>query len=490
MRLNLQSLNQIPAHIATPRYDPHTLGVGIVHLGIGAFHRAHQAVYTEAAITAAGGDWGICGVSMKSPTVREQLMPQEGLYALREVSANADRWQIIGSVREVLFIGDELQKVIARIARAETHIVTMTVTEKGYCANIATRELLWSHPDVVNDLSNPHSPVSAIGVLVAGLYERFRKRGAPIAVICCDNLQENGRVLESLVHQFVEKTHPQIFPWLRDNVTFPCSMVDRIVPATQPADIAESAVAMGVNDHGVVRAEPFSQWVIEDKFATPRPAWDRVGVQFVNDVRPFETMKLRLLNGTHSLLAYLGMFSGIDTIAETMARIEFRNAGAALMTENIVTLDAAPEIDLAQYQRDLLTRFTNPAIGHRTSQVAMDGSQKLPQRLVAPVRVRASRGLASPMSALTAAAWIHYLTGRNFVGVTHVVTDPRSAHYATLWAQSENDVTRFAASVLDDETVFADVGKKASFRSAVMDWASRLQRDGAMKIAAAVSGKP
>jgi fructuronate reductase len=468
MRLNLQSLNQIPAHIAKPRYDPHTLGVGIVHLGIGAFHRAHQAIYTEAAITASGGDWGICGVSMKSPTVREQLMPQEGLYSLREVSANADRWQIIGSVREVLFIGDELQKVIARIACAETHIVTMTVTEKGYCANIAAHELLWTHPDVANDILNPHAPVSAIGVLVAGLYERFRKRGAPVTVICCDNLQENGRVLESLVHQFVEKIHPQIFPWLRDNVTFPCSMVDRIVPATQPADIAESAVAMGVNDHGVVR----------------------VGVQFVNDVRPFEMMKLRLLNGTHSLLAYLGMFSGIDTIAGTIARIEFRNAAAALMTENIVTLDAAPEIDLAQYQRDLLTRFTNPAIGHCTSQVAMDGSQKLPQRLVAPVRVRASRGLASPMSALTAAAWIHYLTGRNFVGVTHVVADPRSAHYATLWAQSENDVTRFAASVLDDETVFADVGKQASFRSAVIDWVSRLQREGAMKIAAAVSGKP
>jgi fructuronate reductase len=487
MRLNLQSLNQIPAHIARPRYDPHTLGVGIVHLGIGAFHRAHQAIYTEAAITAAGGDWGICAVSMKSPTVREQLMPQEGLYSLREVSANADRWQIIGSVREVLFIGDELQKVIARIARAETHIVTMTVTEKGYCANIAAREPLWTHPDVANDILNPHAPVSAIGVLVAGLYERFRKRGAPVTVICCDNLQENGRVLESLVHQFVEKTHPHILPWLRDNVAFPCSMVDRIVPATQLADIAESPVTTGFEDHGVVRAEPFSQWVIEDRFVTPRPAWDRVGVQFVDDVRPFEMMKLRLLNGTHSLLAYLGMFNGIDTIAETIARAEFRNAAATLMQENVVTLDAVPGIDLAQYQRDLITRFANPAIGHRTSQVATDGSQKLPQRLVAPVRVRATQGLASPMSALTAAAWIHYLTGHNFDGVTHVVADPRSAHYATLWTQSEDDVTRFAASVLDDETVFADIGKQAAFRSAVIDCVSRLQRDGAMKIAAAVS---
>ncbi len=490
MRLNLLSLSQVPAHIAAPRYDPRALDIGIVHLGIGAFHRAHQAVYTDAAIAAAGGDWGICGVSMKSPSVREQLAPQDGLYSLREVSANADRWQIIGSVREVLFAGDELQKVIARIACAETHIITMTVTEKGYCANIAARELLWTHPDIVNDVVNPYSSVSAVGVLVAGLYERFRKRGAPITVICCDNLQENGRVLESLVHQFVEKTHPQILPWLRDNVAFPCSMVDRIVPATQPADIAESAIAIGFEDHGVVRTEPFSQWVIEDKFATPRPAWDRVGVQIVNDVRPFEMMKLRLLNGTHSLLAYLGMFSGIDTIAETIARVEFRNAAAALMSENAVTLDAVPGIDLTQYQRDLITRFANPAIGHRTSQVAMDGSLKLPQRLVAPVRVLASQGLASPISALTAAVWINYLTGRSFVGVTHVVADPNSAYYAKLWAQSENDVMRFAASVLDDETVFSDVGKQVSFRSAAIDWVSRLQHDGAMKIAAAVSRKP
>jgi fructuronate reductase len=487
MRLNLQSLKQIPAHVATPRYDPRTLGIGIVHLGIGAFHRAHQAIYTEAAITASGGDWGICGVSMKSPTVREQLMPQEGLYALREVSANADRWQIIGSVREVLFIGDELQKVIAHIARAETHIVTMTVTEKGYCANIATRELLWTHPDIANDVVNPHVPVSAIGVLVASLYERFRKRGAPITIICCDNLQENGRLLESLVHQFVEKTHPHILPWLRDNVAFLCSMVDRIVPATQPDDIAESAVALGFDDHGVVRAEPFSQWVIEDKFAAPRPAWDRVGVQFVSDVRPFESMKLRLLNGTHSLLAYVGVLSGIDTIAETIAHAEFRNAAAALMRENAATLDAGPGIDLAQYQRDLLLRFANPAVGHRTSQVATDGSQKLLQRLVAPVRVRIAQGLVSPLSALTAAAWIHYLIGRNPKGVSHIVTDARSAHFAALWVKNENDLTRFAEQVLDDEPVFAEIGKQTSFRSAVIEWVLRLQRDGTLKTAVTVA---
>jgi fructuronate reductase len=487
MRLTLHSLSQIAAHVATPHYDPRALGIGIVHLGIGAFHRAHQAIYTDAAIAAEGGDWGICGVSMKSPSVREQLAPQDGLYSLREVSANADRWQIIGAVREVLFAGDELEKVIARIARSETHIITMTVTEKGYCANIATRELLWSYPDIVNDLSNPHLPISAIGMLVAGLYERFRKRGTPITIISCDNVSENGRLLESIVHQFTEKVHPQILPWLRDNVAFPCSMVDRIVPATKGDDIAESAIALGFEDCGVVRAEPFSQWVIEDKFAAPRPVWDRVGVQFVSDVRPFEAMKLRLLNGTHSLLAYLGVLSGIDTIAETIARIEFRGAAATLMQENVVTLDAMPGIDLAQYQRDLLARFANSAIEHRTAQVATDGSQKLPQRLTAPVRTRAMQGLASPLSALTAAAWIHYLTGRNPAGVAHVVADARSAHFAALWAQSENDLTRFAEQVLDDELVFAEIGKHEPFRAAVIEWVSRLQRDGVMKTVATFS---
>jgi fructuronate reductase len=237
----------------------------------------------------------------------------------------------------------------------------------------------------------------------------------------------------------------------------------------------------------VVRSEPFSQWVIEDKFSAPRPAWDRVGVQFVTGVRPFEAMKLRLLNGTHSLLAYLGVLSGIDTIAETIAHTEFCSAAAALMQENVVTLDAMPGIDLAQYQRDLLARFANPAIGHRTFQVATDGSQKLPHRLVAPVCARAAQELTAPVSALTVAAWIHYLTGRNPAGVSHIVADARNTHFAKLWAQSENDLTRFAEQVLDDELVFADIGKRTSFRSAVIECVSRLQRDGALKTAAAVS---
>ena len=307
MRLNLNALAALPDGVQRPAYDPSAIGIGIVHLGIGAFHRAHQAVYTDAALAHAGGDWGISGVSLKSPIVRDQLAPQDGLYAVRSVSQagdawraeSGDAWRVVGSVREVLFAPQQMTDVIARIARAESKIVSLTVTEKGYCANVGKREPLWDHPEIVNDLLHADQPVSVLGVLAAGLHERCRKRGAPLTILCCDNLPENGAVLEALVHQFVERLYPQIMPWLRDNVRFPSSMVDRIVPATQAADLADVATALGVEDRGVVRAEPFSQWVIEDNFAAEHPAWDAVGAQFVSDVKPFEKMKLRLLNGSH-----------------------------------------------------------------------------------------------------------------------------------------------------------------------------------------------
>ncbi|HPG62861.1 MAG TPA: mannitol dehydrogenase family protein, partial [Casimicrobium sp.] len=263
MRLNLSNLPSLPATIQRPAFNPATLGICIVHLGIGAFHRAHQAVYTDDAIAAAGGDWGICGVSLKTRTARDQLAPQDGLYSVRTMSREPDAWRLIGSVREVLFAPDQLADVVSRIARAETKIVTITVTEKGYCANVAKREPLWDRPDIANDLQHANAPVSVLGVLALGLFERFRKRGEPLTVMCCDNLPENGAVLESLVHHFVQRQYPQIMPWLRDNVRFPSSMVDRIVPATKPEDRADAAAALGVDDEGVVRAEPFGQWVIE-----------------------------------------------------------------------------------------------------------------------------------------------------------------------------------------------------------------------------------
>ncbi len=486
-RLSLSNLPHLPAPVARPDYDVASLGLGIVHLGIGAFHRAHQAVYTDDAIAVGGGDWGICGVSLKSPTARAQLSPQDNLYSVREVSGGTDRWRVIGAVRETLFAGDQLETIIARIAQGETQIVSLTVTEKGYAADIAEREPLWSHPDIAHDLERIDQPMSALGVLVAGLYARFRKRGTPLTVLCCDNLPDNGGVLHDLVHRFTERVYPQMLPWLRDSVAFPSSVVDRIVPATKPNDVADSAAALGFSDHGVVRAEPFSQWVIEDAFATQRPDWHRVGVQFVESVAPFEAMKLRLLNGAHSLLAYSGALEGIETIAETVAKPAFRSAALGLMRESATTLDAVPGVDVGNYQAQLLTRFANPAIGHRTWQVAMDGSQKLPQRLIAPVRHRLARGEPSPFASYAVAAWLTYLLGRNHRGDSHVVADARSVEFEALRAQRENDPLAFVAQVLNDQQIFGDTTASETFRSDVLRQFDSILQHGTAASAAALA---
>ncbi|TAG49954.1 MAG: mannitol dehydrogenase family protein [Betaproteobacteria bacterium] len=477
-RIALSTLPLLAANVARPTYDVGALGIGIVHLGLGAFHRAHQAVYTDDAIASGGGQWGICGVSLKSSTARDQLAAQDSLYSVREVTGGADRWRVIGAIRESLFAGDQLSSIIARIAQAETHIVSLTVTEKGYCADINKREPLWTHPDIAHDLERVDQPISALGVLVAGLYERFRKRGAPMTILCCDNLPDNGGVLQALVHSFAARVHPQMLPWLLDNVAFPSSMVDRIVPATKNHDVSDSEAALGLRDEGVVRAEPFSQWVIEDKFLTPRPDWHRVGVQFVSDVAPFEAMKLRLLNGAHSLLAYSGALEGIDTIAETVARPAFRAAALGLMRESATSLDPVEGVDIERYQAQLLERFANPALGHRTWQVATDGSQKLPQRLVAPTNIRLARGQDSPFAAYAIAAWIVYLSERNFRGVTHTVADARAPHFSGLRELLRDDLQAFAAAVLDDEQVFAAVGKTPSFREEVLRNVALIDGDG------------
>ena len=496
MRLNLQSLPTLPANIQRPAYDPSKVAIGIVHLGIGAFHRAHEAVYTDAAIAHAGGDWGICGVSLKSPTMRDQLTPQDGLYTVRSVSQAGDEWRaeshdtwrVVGSVREVLFAPEQMADVIARIARAETKIVSLTVTEKGYCANVGKREPLWDHPDIVNDLLHADQPVSALGVLAAGLYERFRKRGAPLTILCCDNLPENGAVLEALVHQFVTRRYPQIMPWLRDNVCFPSSMVDRIVPATKPADLFDAAAALGVEDFGVVRAEPFSQWVIEDNFATERPAWDAVGVQFVADVRPFEKMKLRLLNGSHSLVAYLGYLAGYETIAQTIADPAFERLVRALMVEAEATLEPIADVDFASYCQQLIERFGNPANGHRCAQVAMDGSQKIPQRWIAVAAERLANGEDINAVALATAGFIRYVYGTNELDEQIAIQDPLASEFAAIAAKHPYDALSFADAVLRIESIFGPLGRNPAFAAPVKRWLSQLFRDGASATVASFSG--
>ena len=478
MRLSLQALTTLPAGIRRPTYEPSKLGIGIVHLGLGAFHRAHQAVYTDDAIIANGGDWGISAVSLKTPTARDQLAPQDGLYSVRTASRAGDAWRVIGSVREVLFAPDQMADVVARIARAETKIITLTVTEKGYCANVQKREPLWDHAAIAHDLAHADAPRSVLGVLAAGLHERCRKRGAPLTILCCDNLPENGAVLEALVHHFVTRLYPTMLPWLRDNVRFPSSMVDRIVPATQAQDRFDAARVLGCEDEGVVRAEPFGQWVIEDNFAAERPAWEKVGAQLVTDVRPFEKMKLRLLNGSHSLMAYLGYVAGFETIAETIIDPAFERLVTALMLEAAATLAPIPGVDFATYRAQLIERFANPANGHRCAQIAADGSQKVPQRWIAVANERLAKGLDVNALTLATAGWIRYLYGKDEMDTAITISDPHAAEFAAIAVKHAYDALSFADAVLRVEPVFGALGRNPAFAAPVKRWVSQLFRDG------------
>ncbi|MBN9496333.1 MAG: mannitol dehydrogenase family protein [Alphaproteobacteria bacterium] len=408
-RLSRATLANLPAQVSRPKFDPAKLARGIVHLGCGAFHRAHQAWYTQRAIEAAGGDWGITGASLRGLDVPAQLNPQDGLYGVLVLDDDKRRVEIMGVIGEVLHAPSDPAALIARIGDMSTRIVSSTVTEKGYCHIPATGDLDVRHPDIVADLADPERPRSAIGILVAGLARARAAGHAPPTVLCCDNLPSNGRVVARLAAQYAGLRDAKLRDWIERNVAFPCTMIDRIVPATTDDDRKTAAAITGVDDQGLVVAEPFAQWVIEDKFGGPRPAWDQAGAQIVPDVAPYERAKLRLLNGAHSALAYRGLAKGHTTVAEAIADPELRAATRAIMREAAATLAPVPGLDLDAYADALCARFANRGIRHRLIQIAMDGSQKLPQRLLGTISENLSAGRDAPEAIKAVAAWIGHV---------------------------------------------------------------------------------
>ena len=478
-RLSLATLSGLPAPIARPDYDIAGVDTGILHLGLGAFHRAHQAVYTDALLRR-DPRWGICGVSLKTPRVVTALTLQDGLYTVLEKGAGGTKARVVGAVREAIFVGTGRERVIARLADPAIHVVTLTITEKGYCHDPATGHLDFSHPDIVHDLAHPESPDSAVGMLAAGLAARRAAAGAPLNVICCDNLPHNGRTVEGIVAAFAQARDPELAAWVGAQVAFPCTMVDRIVPATTDADIAAAGKLLGVADAAPVVAEPYSSWVIENRFAAPRPAWEDAGATLVADVAPFETMKLRLLNGSHSALAYLGFLAGHEFIWQASADPRLSTLIERMMTTEVVpTLRAPPGVDLDAYCAELVARFRNPALPHRTQQIAMDGSQKLPQRLLGTIRDRLAGGGSIACLALAVAGWIRYASGTDEQGKPIAVADPLAARFAAIAAAGCGDAMRLADGFLDLAPVFgADLAGNAAFRRTVADDVEALFRDG------------
>nr|WP_241427571.1 mannitol dehydrogenase family protein [Fertoeibacter niger] len=399
-------------------------GIGIVHLGLGAFFRAHGAVYVAEAMAASGGDWGILGVSLQSPTVRDALAPQGFAYWAVEQGPGGEVPRRIDVVQNVLVAPEDPAAVLAAMADAGVKIVSLTVTEKGYCHNPADGRINQQHPDIVHDMANP-LPRSAPGFLVRALALRRAAGLAPFTVMTCDNLPENGHVLRGVVLDLARALDPGLANWIATEGRFPCTMVDRIVPATKPEDIQRLA-AQGITDAAPVMHEPFRQWVVEDSFVGGlRPDLGAVGVQLVADVTAYEHMKLRMLNGTHSALAYLGYLAGHQTISDTVADPVFARFVKGLWADEIIpALVPPPGENLAAYAQALFERYANPAIRHRTWQIAMDGSQKLPQRILGTLAENIAAGRPSPGLMLAVAGWMRYVGGVDDAGAAIEVKDP------------------------------------------------------------------
>lgn len=414
--------------------------IGIVHLGLGAFFRAFGAPWIAEAVRAGGGDWDILGVSLRSPAVRDALKPQGYAYTAVELAPKGERFQVIENVRDMLVAPEDPEALLAAMAHPDVRIVSLTITEKGYCHNPATGEIDPAHADIVYDCAG-ELPKSAPGFIVRALQRRREAGRPPFTVLSCDNLPNNGRVARGVVLDLARMIDPALADWIETEGRFPSTMIDRIVPATKPEDIARVDAAVGYHDAAPVMHEPFRQWVIEDDFVGgERPDFAAVGVQMVEDVTPYEHMKLRMLNGAHSSLAYLGYLAGHETIADTTGDAVFAGFVQQLWKNEIIPALTPPDgVDLGAYAGQLLERFRNPAIRHRTWQIAMDGSQKLPQRILGTVQENLDSGRASPGLLLAIAAWMRYVGGTDEKGAPIDVQDPLAERLRRLSDEAPQD---------------------------------------------------
>lgn len=486
-RLHPDTLSSLPADAARPRYARDALQAGIVHLGVGAFHRAHLAVVNEAALHASGDlRWGTVGVSLRAADTRDALMPQGGLYtlALRDAADDGsprEVLQVVGNLLDVLVAPEDPRAVLERIAHPDTRIVSLTITEKGYHQDPATGTLRLDDADIAHDLAHPEAPRTMPGFVVHALNLRRQRGLSPVTLLSCDNLPANGETLRGIVLSFAQQIDSRLRDWIDAHCTFPSSMVDRIVPRTTDADRERISASLSLEDAWPVVGEPFLEWVVEDRFANGRPEWAAGGARFVEHAEPFERLKLRMVNGSHSALAYLGAMAGFRTVDRAMADPALRNFIDALMREEIApTLPAMQGLDLDSYRARLLKRFSNPALQHQTKQIAMDGSQKLPQRLLGTVRDRLAAGRPIDRLALTVAAWMHYLRGVDETGATHDIQDPLAEALAQRLAQAGTTSTMLdrVAFFTGFAPVFGELSGEPRFVAAVAHHMGMLETRG------------
>ncbi|WP_035990985.1 mannitol dehydrogenase family protein [Leptolyngbya sp. KIOST-1] len=477
VKLNERSLGQLSDRVRVPRYDRSAVTPGIVHIGVGGFHRAHQALYMDNYLEQnPGSDWAICGVGLLEfdQKMRDALESQDCLYTLVERSPQGDNARVIGPITQFLFAPDDREAVIETLADPQCRIVTLTITEGGYYVVEGTGEFDVNHPTIQHDLQNPEQPYGVYGFITAAL-KRRRDRGIkPFTVLSCDNIQGNGDMVGRMLTTFANLQNPELSRWIQENVAFPNCMVDRITPATTPGDLEMVANQFDLDDAWPVVAEPFLQWVVEDRFCNDRPDWESVGVQMTDDVYPYEMMKIRLLNTSHLLLGYLGSLKGYTYAHEAMADAQIRQAIERLMDEVTPTLHPVPGIDVTQYKQTLVERFSNPKIRDQLARLCLNSSAKLPKWALGSIRDKLEQNGSIDYLSLTIAAWFRYLSGNDDQGQAMPIDDPMADTLTERARAGGKD----PMPLLNLTDVFGDLSQSVRFVEAVTQHLHHLHESG------------
>lgn len=478
-RLSKKTLPELAPDITRPDYD-RSQTARVVHLGVGAFHKAHQAVYFDALMQSGEQGWMITGASLRSPRAAQQLAPQDGLYTVVANEGGQETLSIIASIGNIIAASQHPDALIAILAHPDTQLVTLTITEKGYCIDPSSQTLQAGHEGIAADIANPGAPVTAPGFLCAGLAARRVAGLRPFTILSCDNIPHNGKSTQAAVIGLAEKQDPALAQWIAKNTAFPSSMVDRIVPATTGANIDALAARHGYRDEAMVKTEPFSQWVVEDKFSGHRPPLEKVGVQMTDNVENWENAKLRLLNGAHSALAYLGALAGHEFVHQSIAAPGFEAFVDTLWDEAQTTIDLPTGFDPQAYRQQLKERFQNSALQHRTIQIAMDGSQKIPQRILDSIRARRKAGLPAPALIMAVAAWMKWQFGEDERGNTFTVDDPLAEQTRARVEVGAGDPAAIVKSLLGLRAVFSSgLAEDIYVRKALTSTLRRLMDAGA-----------
>ncbi len=483
VRLSEKTLGAINASVRRPGYDRSLVGTGIVHVGVGGFHRAHQAVYADELLAGRDREWGICGAGIlpADAKMRDVMKRQDCLYTVVERSSAGNDAQVIGSIVEYLFGPDDPGKLVEKMSRPEVRIVSLTITEGGYCFNQGSGEFDAGLPDIRHDLENPRKPRSAFGFIVEALARRRAAGVKPFTVMSCDNLVGNGAVARKMILALAALRDEKLAEWIGANVAFPNSMVDRITPGTTDADRAMVREAFGIDDAWPVVCEPFRQWIIEDNFCNGRPAWERVGAQLTGDVHPYETMKIRLLNASHSALGYLGYLAGFEYIHEIMVDRDFDTYVRGMMDLEVTPLlPPVPGVDLADYKKTLVDRFSNPTIKDQALRICSNGSGKMPKFILPSVRDCLERGIGFSRLALCVASWIRFLQGTDEKGKPIPLEDPMADRLRkAAMAGRENPAGGGLVVVAGMRDLFGELGESRVFVDEVSGHLERLYLMGA-----------